>query len=500
MDRFCFSLRLLNFKVVYGVNLKIKKVVSLIIFFVLVMLSVSCQNNVNVIWPEELDRNNVSINVTTEYAHNLEGIILPGEKVTFDSKGGIRKSAPDYTKTVAWTISQVSDKDRFMDSEYTGGGVTSIERVFTNEGTYKIRADLYDSEEFESLGVGAPLLDTDEYEITVKAIDFEIETEVIDERVIQFTPKIRNPEIGPVYTGLRMHFGDNTVEVFEENIPESIIHSYLTEGIYNVTAELLYESIENSAVIAKSDTSVRVKGDLYIVAPSGTLRTDTIYTFQAHQVKIIPSASAYKWDFGDGTVAKIPYTNEVSHLFIKPGSYVVSVDVLDSEVLGENKLASTYLPIEVEEPANYLADLHRMKKFDLDFTVQHDYTDLTTGIFVWDWDSYGEVIWDETHFSMEWSQDRHSEHMMGRMSEDGITIEHLIIRHEYQDTDRAHTIRWYELVIHNLPFTTDEVPDRFTVNKRGEELRDFVIYFNTYKTEGYLWTKASGLNIKFEKE
>ena len=480
-------------------HLKIKIVVNLIIFFVSVMFLVSCQNEVNVIWPEEMERNTVSITISTEYAHNLEGTVLTGEKVTFDSRSDIRKSAPDYTKTVVWTITQVSDKDRFMDSEYTGGGVTGIERVFTNEGTYKIRADFYDSEEFESLGVGAPLLDTDEREITVKAIDFQVETEVLDERVIQFTPKILNPEIGLVYTGLRMHFGDSNVEMFED-IPESITHSYLTEGIYNVTAELLYESKENSSVIAKSDTSVRVKGDLYIVAPSGTLRTDTIYTFQAHQVKVIPAASAYEWDFGDGTVAKIPYTNEVSHLFIKPGSYVVSVDVLDSEVLGENILASTYLPVEVNEPANYLTDLHRMKKFDLDFTVQHDYTDLTTGVFVWDWDSYGEVIWDETHFSMEWSQDRHSEHMMGRVSEDGTTIEHLIIRHEFQDIDRAQTLRWYELVIHNLPFALDEVPDRFTANKRGEELQDFVIYFNTYKTEGYLWTKASELNIKFEKE
>ena len=481
-------------------NLKIKKVASLIIFVVLVMLFVSCQNEVNVIWPEELDRNTVHITISTEYAHNLEGIILTGEKVTFDSRSDIRKNAPDYTKTIVWTVIQVSDRDRFIDSEYTSGDVTGIERVFTNEGTYNIRADLYDSEEFELLGVGAPLLDTEEREITVKAIDFKIETEVIDERVVQFTPKILNPEIGLVYTGLNMHFGDNTEEVFEENVPENITHSYLSEGIYDVTAELMYEGIENSLVIAKSDTSVRVKGDLYIVAPSGTLRTDTIYTFQAHQVKVLPSASAYGWDFGDGTVAKIPYTNEVSHVFLKPGSYVVSVDVLDSEVLGEKKLASTYLPVEVKEPINYVNDLHRMNKFDLDFTVQHDYTDLTTGVFVWDWDSYGEVIWDGTYFSMEWSQDRHSEHMIGKVSEDGTTIENLMIRHEYQDTDRAQTIRWYELVIHDLPFILDEVPDMFVANKRGEELQDFVIYFNTYKTEGYLWTKTSELNIKFEKE
>jgi len=464
------------------------------------MLLVSCQNEVNVIWPEELDKNNVSISLTTEYAHNRDGIIFPGEKVTFDSRSDTRKHIIDDTKTIVWTFTQVSDRERFMDSEYTDGGVTTIEKIFKIEGTYKIRADLYESEKFKSLGVGAPLLDTDEREISVKAIDFKIETEVIDERVIQFKPKILNPEIGLVYTGLRMHFGDNTVEIFEENVPESITHSYETEGIYNVTAELLHGGIDNSSVISIADTSVRVKGALYIVTPSGPLKTDTVYTFQAHQVKILPSASAYEWDFGDGTVVKIPYTNEVSHLFIKPGSYVVSVDVLDSEIMGENILASTYLPVEVMESANFLNELHQMKKFDLYFTLQHDYTDLTTGIFLWDWDSYGELIWDGTHFSMEWSKDRHSEHMIGKVSEDGTTIEHLIIRHEYQDNDRAQTTQWYELLIHDLPFFLDGAPDRFTANKRGEELNEFVIYFNTYRTEGYHWTKAAELNILFAKE
>ncbi|UCC17602.1 MAG: PKD domain-containing protein, partial [Dehalococcoidales bacterium] len=212
------------------------------------------------------------------------------------------------------------------------------------------------------------------------------------------------------------------------------------------------------------------------------------------------SASAYKWDFGDGTIAKIPYTNEVSHLFIKPGSYVVSVDVLDSEVMGVNILASTFLPVEVVESANFLNELHSMDKFDLDYSIHHDYTDLTTGIFIWDWDSYGEVIWDDTHFSMEWAQDRHSEHMIGRVSEDGTTIEHLIIRHEFVDNDRAQTNQWFELVIHDLPLLIDEAPEKFTANKRGEELRDFIIYFNTYKTEAYHWTEDAYLNVRFEKE
>ena len=215
--------------------MKIKNIISLIVFFVLVMPLASCQNEVNIIWPEERDRDTVFISMTTEFPHSREDIAYPGEKVTFDSRSNSVKHILDNTKTIVWTVTQVSDGERFMGSDYTDGGITSIEKVFKNEGTYKIRADLYDSEEFQSLGVGAPLLDTDECEIAVEAIDFTIETEVIDEKVIQFTPKILNPEIGPEYTGLRMHFGDNTVEVYEDNILESITHSYMTEGIFNVT-------------------------------------------------------------------------------------------------------------------------------------------------------------------------------------------------------------------------------------------------------------------------
>ncbi|UCD10187.1 MAG: PKD domain-containing protein [Dehalococcoidales bacterium] len=480
--------------------MKINKVVYLIFFFLLVMMIVSCQNDVNIIWPEERDKNTVSITITTEYEHNRERMVYPGEKVTLESRSDSLKHIIDDTKTVVWTVTEVSDKDNFMYSEHTDGGVTSIEKVFKNEGTYKISADLYNSEDYQSIGVGAPLLDSDECEITVEVIDFEIETVVIDEKVMQFKPQILNPEIGPVYTELHMYFGDNTKEVFEESNVGAITHSYNAEGIYKVTAELIYTGKDNNTIIAQSDTSVRMKGDLYIVAPSGPLKTDTVYTFQAHQVKKLPSSSAYQWDFGDGAISKIPYTNEVSHLFIKPGSYVVSVDVLDSEVMGENILASTFLPVEVVESANFLNELHSMDKFDLDFSVHHDYTDLTTGLFRWDWDSYGEIIWDGTHFSMEWSQDRHSEHMIGRVSEDGTRIEHLIIRHEFIDYDRAQTNQWFELVIHDLPFSFDEAPERFTANKRGEELNDTVIYFNTYKTETYHWTKDAELNVRFEKE
>ena len=116
--------------------MKINKVVYLIFFFLLVMMIVSCQNDVNIIWPEERDKDTVSITITTEYAHNREGMLYPGEKVTFESRSDSVKHILDDTKTVVWTVTEVSDKDNFMYSEHTDGGVTSIEKVFKNESLW----------------------------------------------------------------------------------------------------------------------------------------------------------------------------------------------------------------------------------------------------------------------------------------------------------------------------------------------------------------------------
>ena len=239
--------------------MKINKVVILLLSFLLVVTVTSCENEVNVIWPEEIGHNEVSIALTTEYAHNQDGFVYPGEIITFDSRGTGKKYAPDNTKTIVWTFTQFSDGANYLDTASTQGGITSVDKVFYDEGTYKIRADLYNTEDYESLGVGAPLIDTGERTITVEGIEFEIKTEVIDEKVIRFTPIILNPEIGPVYTALCMHFGDNNIEVLEVTNLESMTHSYVTEGMYNITAELLYQS-SDSKVIAKSETSVRVKG------------------------------------------------------------------------------------------------------------------------------------------------------------------------------------------------------------------------------------------------
>jgi len=480
--------------------LKIDKIISLLVFLALVLMPVSCKSETDVSRAqslESIDNYSISIMLSTEYSHDRDGFLYPGEKILLNYRRADNKGTIDKTKTVVWTFTRTSSEEDLSESVSMEGWDAGIVKTFTEEGSYRIRVDLYDFEQYQSVGIEAPLLSTDEREITVEAVDFVIETKEIEPKLMQFNPAVLNPEIGPVYTGLRIQFGDDAIEEFEGSIPESITHTFTVEGFYDVTAELLYEGQYETSVIARGETSFRVKGSLYITTPPGVLKTDTEHTFQAHQFESLTSNPKYKWDFGDGKVSRILATNEATHSYMYSGSYVIRVDLIDGDTKEATVVTSAYLPVEIEESGYFLTELQKMTRFRMNFAVQQDYKDHTSGIFRWDCNTGGKLIWNGTNFSLDWSKGTHSEHVTGRVSEDGAVIEHLIIRHEFLDFNRV--TQWYQLVINNLPISTAEAPNRFTVDKQGEELGDFVLSFNTYNTEGYYWTEDAALQIKFEK-
>jgi hypothetical protein len=76
-------------------------------------------------------------------------------------------------------------------------------------------------------------------------------------------------------------------------------------------------------------------------------------------------------------------------------------------------------------------------------------------------------------------------------------IEQLKIRHELRAS--GGNTEWYEIEIASLPFWTDTMPDRFIVDNSGEDVQDYIAYFNTYRTAGYQWTKDARLYVRFEK-
>ena len=248
--------------------------------------------------------------------------------------------------------------------------------------------------------------------------------------------------------------------------------------------------------IASTGIVVDVSQALQIIVPSGPLKTGEEYTFTARtdSSENLPEAPSYEWDFGDGNGKIIPFSNEVIHLYENPGNYTIRVVLFESDEEAAPLLGIATATVEVEASANHLMELHQMNKFALDFAVQHDYVEGMSGRYSWDYESYGEVIWDRVNFSMQWEQYGHSEVMTGRVSADGTVIEQLKIRHVFGDSD------WYELEIQNLPFWTDTMPDRFITQVSNEDVQNYVVYFNTYRTAGYQWTDEASLYVRFTRE
>ena len=277
------------------------------------------------------------------------------------------------------------------------------------------------------------------------------------------------------------------------------------EGTYTVRGEIRHhvskDGIGKDEIFAFGQATVSVSKapELTINVPPPPLQTGKEYTFMANHEspEKLADEPYYEWDFGDGSGIGIPFSNEATHIYDKEGTYTIRVLLFESDEEAAPLLGIATTKVEVEASANHLIELHQMKNFELDFAVQHDYVEGMSGRYSWDFESYGEVLWDGVNFSMQWDQYNHSEIMTGRVSEDGTVIEQLKIRHEFKASDGS--TQWAEIEIADLPFWTDTMPDRFIVSVSNEDVQNYVVYFNTYRTAGYQWANDAMLYVRFTK-
>jgi len=388
-----------------------------------------------------------------------------------------------------------------------------IKYEFLQEGTYNFRIDLYDNDEYKTLGNLAPRYGTITKTVHCEAVRISLTaTPTGESREYTFTAKVENKNVLGLYAFPKWKFlqwtepgvgalhDDGKTEKYSEEDDMGFdtgvhvaTHQFQQDGKYRIVFSLTNEK-DNE--FAKTDIALDITGvELAIRVPTQPLKTGQEYTFTAQNdyPEKMPESPVYEWDFGDNNGIVIPFSNEATHLYEEAGTYTVRVGLFNSGDDAAPLLGVATAQVTVEAAANHLIELHQMNKFSLDFAVQHDYVGGQSGIYLWDFNSHGEVIWDGINFSMQWQQDGHSEIMTGRVSEDGMMIEQLKIRHEFGDTE------WYELEIQNLPFWTDTMPDRFIVEKSDEDVQDYVVYFNTYRTAGYHWNDDASLYVRFEK-
>ena len=378
----------------------------------------------------------------------------------------------------------------------------------TNEGIYKFQVDLYDYNEYTSDENTAKIYSS--YTHTVYCEHFRISIEATpteNSRVYNLKATVANPQYITSNYPSKWQFINESTGLVDTGMTEEISfpydlsnkgtheveHRFQQAGKYKVVFTIESHTGEQ---IASAQTTVDVTHTFQILAPEGPLKTGQEYTFTARtdSPEVLPDSPVYKWDFGDGNGITIPFSNEAIHLYVKGDTYTVSVQLFESEEAGAPLLGTATAEVEVEASADHLTEIQQMNKFALDFAIQHDYVEGMSGIFLWDWDSHGEVVWNGVNGFMEWEQYGHSERMTCRVSEDGTVLEQLKIRHEFAELDA-----WYELEIQNLPFWEGAMPDRFAVNVDDEDVENYVVYFHTYRTAGYHWNTDARLYVRFEK-
>ena len=398
-----------------------------------------------------------------------------------------------------------------LSTEYKWPNSDELIYTCTNEGKYTFDVSLYDYDEYIKNKSTAKNLASYTHTVYCEKIKVSVKVSHPTEKNREYSLKatVENPKFIPYGSPPKWQFINNKTGIADTEKTEQItfdndlysngrhevVHQFQQSGEYKV----IFTITKDGSQIASTQTIVDVSRAFQIIAPAGPLKTGFEYAFTARtgSPESLTESPSYEWDFGDGPGIAIPFSNEANHVFEKEGTYVIYLEVFESDEEAANTLGSAYLEVEVEASANHLVELHQMKKFSLDFAVQHDYIEGMSGRYTWDFPSYGEVVWDGVNFSMQWEQYNHSEVMTGRVSEDGTMIEQLKIRHEFKDSVNP---AWYELEIQNLPFWTDNMPDSFIVSKSDEDVQNYVVYFNTNRTAGYQWTNDAQLYVRFTKQ
>ena len=445
-------------------------VISIIIsLFTGVIFLASCNSNTE---PLDENPNQVDLSITTidYYSHTQAGFVYPDERIIIRVVAMNRDKLPEKT-TYLYTFIQTSggnysfEREHVLDSaEGTDLFIDSDESTekmeelsFKNEGTYKLRCDLYDSDEYKSLGVMAPRYGTAEYHFTVRAIEVEVESELLGEGTYRFTPKILNPEIGPVIWAYQFTFGDGkkgwlqsskeegSSDTLVKTGVESITHEYTKEGTYRVEVETLaHKKPDTFQKITTNQLTVSVLGsEFYIEVPDAPLKTGQEYTLKAMTSGLLPASPSYEWDFGDRSGLTIPLSNEATHLYENAGTYTVRVELFESEEEGAPLLGVATLDIVVGgDSLSIIEAYHNVKHIDVTISTWIIWRyeegkkpsptagDLTYGDTQATYKAStksSEITWQGTEFEIKSSDERFT--CNGQISDDGSELLYLNVNY-----------------------------------------------------------------------
>jgi hypothetical protein len=381
---------------------------------------------------------------------------------------------------------------------------------FKNLGTYTLQADLYDYNEFTKDKNKAMPWSSYTHRVHCDNVRLSIEAKPT-ENSREFTLKVmaENPQFMPLGCPVKWEFIDESTGLADAGPTEEISgeyslfkngilevdHRFQKAGKYKATFTVVGYGPDK---IASADTIVDVSQELRIIVPAGPLKTGQEYTFTARtdSPEDLPDDPVYEWEFGDSNGLIIPFSNEATYLYEKPGTYTLRVLLFESEDVVAPLLGVATTEITVEPGAadnlGYLQETTHLLvtvRGDTTYHQSDGYTrENTVPLGVYSIEA--STKWTGTHFSNKYfspptdSSSGISLTIEGDVSQEGDKVFNLTATVVYDDAHRlAGEERETRLSLVNVkleptsnlpvPFNPDSKV-RFTAYIEGPDVANFV--------------------------
>ncbi len=245
----------------------------------------------------------------------------------------------------------------------------NITHTYSTDGTYTVTLQVSNS---------VSCSDTWSTTVTVTrrpVADFTMASTACREMAVTFQD-LSGEDGGGAIASRNWDFGDPASGVLNYSTAQDPEHSYASSGIYTVT--LIVTNYAGCSDTLQKTITVFEKPSVAFAFGTGCVG-DTTQLWADMTVVNGGAIAGYSWDFGDGGTA---YSESVSHIYIAPGAYLVTLTVTDTS--GCENDTSRYLTITTPPVAHFSAPADNCLSETILF---HDLSTANDGYLTsWLWD------------------------------------------------------------------------------------------------------------------
>ena len=298
-----------------------------------------------------------------------------------------------------------------------------INYEFTSEGTYTIRTDLYDPDEYRAMNILAPRRGTFTQTVHCGQLEAIISAKSTGEpREYAIQCWITNPKYMPdIGWNARLCIINNDTGIQEkllgmmdeeariDNDVYWYTYQFQTEADYRLIFTIDYIDRGGPVLIEEGLLSeIMTEPEISIELPQQPLLVGQEYTFRVVTEGVPLEAPSYEWDFGDKNGKIVPLSNEATHLYDEAGTYSVSVQIFDSDREGTPLLGDATAEVIVEEEEETVDALSFLQQTtyllisvrgDTTYHISDGRNGPREGTVLNFYSNQPSTSWDGTHFS-----------------------------------------------------------------------------------------------------